>query len=1195
MSLASAIGTGLGGMCFVLLSMAAIQHGLRRFGRNINFRYRYTLPGILVVLTILAAVGNEGLNRVISTTMLPLFFTSVLFWLISLTNRGGIKQVNNSLGDRPDEKPILYKTRSFPEAPSEKFSGDPSPHVTEFRKTIPIKLHRIIVSTAIGIAALMAIYAPWVIKFRYGRELGYAFIFDFHGDVDFARLFVQWCAVALVAGAVLYCVKDREVAIPLPSKRKTKLSAPDVASPTQPKTKAVVDMGDFLATISKTNPKLATSLKNIMADIDQQNKETEPLGEPTKEIPDPKTDSTRKTGSWLNRETGAIFRTIATVMPGNMPHNSFLENVLKSPEWYAHPVFKNIIRLFTMDRERLYHTTMMDLITVDDQSVIEETDKLRKKNPAAYRELLFAIDYGDTKWKRGEASMKRLADPDISEEARKAVVANQVKKYETYLREKRGVSDEAIRVWKLHRASYDKALDMMTAQLRALVAQMEEGEATDQTKTVLQELRFALASMNEWRGFYAPRLRDRAGYAVQAEKTHGDKTDRYREHRSKYGAERLADKLREEGWKNVTVTEISKLPESVYMNLKAVDVAKAIKDASAGMKGEAAIAFNDELIEHVSNLIKSRGYRSSMIHRGSPDEMGVVRGYMEDPLERYTTYVNNLAGGFSKAQVAQRAMQMLLGERGEDGNLQGGIDAKTESRTYVTAERYISEQLRNLDHTDRIVGLAKSIATFKYLGFNPRSAFVNMTALATTVPAAIHQYAMGGKGSMTKVLTAVGKAGTDIATVMAGKKLKNKDEQAFIDRIKREGYDEAQHVRDVIGMIDKVHKRVWSKEMARAMWMFGKTEQFNRLTTMLAGYRLAKASGKNEEQAYDLALDASNKAHGLYGRATLPAWAQGGNPAAKIGQMMYVYGKFGHNYLQMMYDLLKKDNISGTGERNVKAFIWGLVAPLVVAGGAAWPLKDFMLGIFNFFLELWGWKKGDAEKFVYDGIRTHLGKTAEKGARYGLMGLGGVDISGSLSVDIDPPRMESWKDFFSFLGGPAAGVGIDLAKAGHFAATGQPARAAEKALPTGFANPLRAFREGSHGVTSEKGRPLYDDETGTRLELNAGQMGLRAFGFRPSEQAVLSERKQEHRDLVKTFETKRDAIYEQARAYYTDPDRDSVGMTKLMQAQTDYNQSIRDAGLSGIVPFMKYSNLKQQRKNMEKPKKAERRRFQQLQ
>jgi len=569
-------------------------------------------------------------------------------------------------------------------------------------------------------------------------------------------------------------------------------------SPTQ--IKSVYNQGTWSAEDDRISFKKGKSgtddalafLDELFEEIERENKSTEPLGKPTKDIPDPTKDRTKKTESWLNQETAAIFRTIASGTPGNMPHNSFLENVLKSPEWYEHPVFKNIVRLFTMDRERLYHTTMLDLSTIDDQSVIEETDQLRKKNPAAYKELLFAIDYGDTRWKRGDASMERLRDPDISEEARAAVVANQVKKYETYLREKRGVSPEAIRVWKLHRASYDKALDMMTAQLRELVAQMEEGEPTGQTKTVLQELRFALASMNEWRGFYAPRLRERAGYAVQAEKTVGGKTERYREHKSKYGAERLANKLRSEGWQNVRITEISRLPESVYMNLKAVDVAKAIKDAAHGMKGEAAIAFNDELIEHVSNLIKSRGYRSSMIHRGSPEDMGVVRGYMEDPLERYTTYVNNLAGGFSKSQVAQRAMQMLLGERSEDGSLTGGIDAKAESRTYVTAERYIAEQLRNLDQTDRIVGIAKSIATFKYLGFNPRSMLVNMTAMATTVPPAIYQYVMGGKGSMTKALAEIARSGADIATVMAGRKLKNDDEQAFIERIKREGYDDPQ-------------------------------------------------------------------------------------------------------------------------------------------------------------------------------------------------------------------------------------------------------------------------------------------------------------------------------------------------------------------------------------------------------------------
>jgi|GEM_PF-6130127 len=938
----------------------------------------------------------------------------------------------------------------------------------------------------------------------------------------------------------------------------------------------------FLINLSSKNPELARKLQGVFGAIDRNNRSTEPLGEPTKEIPDPKDDSDKKTGSWLNRETAAIFRTIATVMPGRMPHNSFLENVLKSPEWYSHPVFKNIVRLFTMDRERLYHTTLVDLVTVDGESVIEETDRLRKENPQAYRELLFAIDYGDTKWKRGDASMERLRDPDISEEARAAVVANQVKKYETYLREKRGVSDEAIRVWKLHRASYDKALDMMTSQLRALVAQMEEGELSAQTKTTLKELRFALASMQEWRGFYAPRLRERASWAVQAEKVVGGKTERYREHRNKYAAERLADRLRKEGWTDVGVTEISKLPESVYQNLKAVDVARAIKDASAGLKGEAAVTFNDELIEQVSNMIKSRGFRSSMIHRGSPEEMGVVRGYMEDPLERFATYVNNLAGGFSKAQVAHRAMEQLLGQRNEKGQLEGGIDPRAESRAYVTAERYIAEQLRNLDHTDRIVGVAKSIATFKYLGFNPRSMLVNMTAMVTTAPAAIHQYVMGGKGSMTRILTAVGQAGADIATVMAGRKLKDADEQAFIDRIQREGYDDPQLTRDAMGSIDKIHRRLWSKAMTVSMWMFGKTEQWNRMSTMLAGYRLARASGKNEEEAYNLALDASNKAHGLYGRSTLPSWAQGGNPAAKVGQLMYVYGKFSHNYLQMMYDL-------GFKKHDVKAFLFGFASPIVLAGGAAWPLKDLMVGIINFFLKLFGFKKGDAEKYVYDSVRQHLGKRAELVARHGLTGLAGIDISGSLSIGVGVPK-SMWE-----LTGAVGGIYDDAEKSLHYLMTGQPARAVEKVLPTGLANPVRAVRENTRGVTSEKGRPLFNDQTGRHLKLSTGQAGLRAAGFRPSEQAVMTERKREHDEVVRGFTETRNGIYEEARAYFSDPNRDSNALTRLMKKQAEYNQSIRDAGLAGIVPFMKYSNLKDQGRNMEKPKKSERRRFQQLQ
>jgi hypothetical protein len=653
----------------------------------------------------------------------------------------------------------------------------------------------------------------------------------------------------------------------------------------------------------------------------------------------------------------------------------------------------------------------------------------------------------------------------------------------------------------MHRESYDKALDMMTAQIREIITKMEEKGEQHPTGKILKDLRYALASMQEWRGFYAPRLRDRADFAVQASRTVDGKTEYYRGHKGSYGAERLADKLRSEGWKNVRVTEIAKPPESVYMNLKAVDVAKAIKAAMENAGSDettATLAFNDELLEHVADLIRERGFRATMIHRGAPGEGGVVKGYMEDPLERFVTYTNNLAGGFSKAAVAAGASRELLGTRGEDGEMEGGIDPRTEKRTYETAKRYIEEQLRNLDRSDRIIGLAKSLATFKYLGFNPRSMLVNLTAMVTTVPAALHQYAAGGKVGFPKIMREIEKAGADIAMVMGRKGRLKGDELAFVQRAQREGYDDPQFTRDAMGKIQKVHGRIWSNAVKAAMWGFGKTEQFNRMSTMLAAYRLARMQGQSEEQAYESAVTASNKAHGLYGRATLPAWAQGGNPVAKFGRLMYVYGKFGHNYLQMMYEL-------GFKKHDIPAFIYGLAAPVVLAGGAAWPLKDVTVGILNAILRMFGFK-GDVEKFVYDTIRKQLGRQAEMGARHGVTGLAGIDISGSLSIGVGIPK-SMWE-----LTGAPGGVCEDVSKAWHYIETNQPERAFEKLLPTAGANLLRAQREAETGVVSEKGRRMFD-ESGRPLEPTGTETGLRAAGFRSSRQAMLQERKRESDEI----------------------------------------------------------------------------------
>ena len=73
-----------------------------------------------------------------------------------------------------------------------------------------------------------------------------------------------------------------------------------------------------------------------------------------KDVPPPK--DPEKIDSWLKDQADIATKTLLHFMPKNQPHLNFVEKVIASPEWYQHPVMKQIVRIFTRNPSELYHT-----------------------------------------------------------------------------------------------------------------------------------------------------------------------------------------------------------------------------------------------------------------------------------------------------------------------------------------------------------------------------------------------------------------------------------------------------------------------------------------------------------------------------------------------------------------------------------------------------------------------------------------------------------------------------------------------------------------------------------------------------------------------------------------------------------------------------------------------------------------------
>jgi hypothetical protein len=601
---------------------------------------------------------------------------------------------------------------------------------------------------------------------------------------------------------------------------------------------------------------------------------------------------------------------------------------------------------------------------------------------------------------------------------------------------------------------------------------------------------------------------------------------------------------------------VQRLGESTQQAIARVgEVAKVVESAAQGMKGapeEARKAFLESLVEELSTDIKARGFRSSAIRR-TGREGRVVRGYIEDAGERFAQYAQRTSYGIAKMEAAQEAVRTLF-TTGPDGRML--LDPRREPRTFEMVQNYLQDQLRNAEKADRVISLGKSIATFKYLGLNPKSALVNLTTLATQVPPALRVYAGDGKVSLLRADHELVRSLPDALAWMLGKSRKglNPEERAFLAEIQRKDLDDPQFAREAFKTYQATAGRAWSGAMNKAMLMFGATEQFNRLSTQLAGYRVARLAGASHQEAMERALLASDRAHGVYGREAMPEAAWGTNAGARMMQLGYVYQKYAHNTFQLLADVW--------GKGDARAFMHLLAAPLVMGGvatGIAAPAWSAAKAIYSTVMG----DSRDPKEAFFAWVRRALGQDAEQYARFGAFGALGIDVSGSMDTQIRMPA--SLKD----LAGPIGGVVNDLAGdrgAAHYLATGQPGKALEKVLPTGVAKPFQAMRENTEGVTSSRGYPLRDDQGGNYMPTQA-ETAAKAMGFRPAREARLKDMDFAAREEERAFQDRRQDIMEAYRAWSAAGGTDRGRLDGIVSDIAKFNADVERFGRADVQPI----------------------------
>lgn len=906
----------------------------------------------------------------------------------------------------------------------------------------------------------------------------------------------------------------------------------------------------------------------------------------------------RKTGWRQGKEDNTVFNLITSV-----------------PSFWKNETMKKVFNS-ALERPDEYYSKFNEMTTSPEgASDVKTIETFKKTNKSEYRKLRAYLKHRDQNQigyrvvndkNNDEWHVKDLSGNTIYTTDKESDAISHSLSLERQDFVRGGNSDQAADALVSVRRITHRGFDALIKGIRSL-----EKAYNENGMELPQDLQTALNEMGDMRSFYMPRSRKSGRYKLIARKEGANPKLEFFDSDTMMTVRQT--QLENQGY-TVEKDKSGKMPEDVFdMAKQAVHLQSIIDEGlkrveneqSARGRGAALddvfrsieLDFSKALVEQVSNIIKERGFRSHMVKRSDLKGLQVYEGYEEDPLISITKYARSIAAGEAKKNMALKMVRAFTGtdeswrdykkriedETGEKADYldyKQMVDEKKISPTkqpvfYREGMSYIQEMLRNEEFSDRVIGQIKGLAVMKYLAGRVISApLVNLTALVTSAPAAINNYA---KVPLRRTFRLIGNGIADYASYKR-KKTDGIDKWTLkaIQHIETSGWHTAQYNKEALSILRSKIGNGWDTVLDKLMFTFGASEQLNRVGTILAAYNgiKEKASGAWTEadhiEALDKAKKASDRAHGTYGKEDYPYIARGANPAAQIMRMFYVFRKFSHNYLLTMKEV-------GMDDKNAKAALYMALSPAVIAGAGATVLMPVIQAIGKAI----GYD--DPEEEIYKAIENQFGKTTEQFARLGLAGLGGygINMKGSLSIGVGDIPTTIW----DVLGAPGSVI-TDIYEGGENILKGNVMKGAEKMLPLFLGNPIKAVREYTEGVTTRVNTPVfYGKEQLKNTPLDAA---YRFLSFNPARISTIREKQWKEKKTEYKFRDDRADINAKIKKFYLQPiqKRNKADWIDILAEIEEYNVRAKRKGFPPVTG----KSIRQLIKRSFKPSKKERER-----
>jgi len=893
-----------------------------------------------------------------------------------------------------------------------------------------------------------------------------------------------------------------------------------------------------------------------------------------------------------------------------------------------------------LKRSDNYYETFRDIDqTEQGESSVQIMKDFKKQNKEEYKKFKDYLIYRDRNqigyrvWQSDKTGQWYVFDPNgeakaqfrFEKDALDASIAFEASDFK-----KAGYSDQATQALMAARMTFN-GFDILVKGLRDVVAKFEKaGEKLPEIAVMREgervkiDLKEALIEMGDMRGYYMPRIRKPGKYSLKAEKKGENPILEFYDPSVIATMTRRQTELEGKGY--TVEKDLSRaLPEDVFqmageivamqaMINQALDrVSPDAKDISPEVLEEVKKALPDvellfakSLAEQIANVIKTRGHRAHMVKRSKAKGKDVWIGYEEDPIQSLAKYGRGIAAGEAKKKMAFDMVRHFTGtdysweeykeeqaDLGKEAEYKDYIqfvrdrrvDPAGQPNAFKEGKTYMEDMLRNEEFIDRTIGTLKGLAVMKYLAGRVSAPIVNLTALITSVPAAMNGYANISYSKFPKLLG-------DASVYYGRYKFGEKGElDPWVRKAFKHGEDKgwfkAQHNREALSVLRSKIGRGWDTLMDWSMFAFGATEELNRASTIVGTYMGIKDNHKGtwtekeHKDALETAKKVSDKAHAVYGKANRPHFARGSNIAAQIAQAFYVFRTFSHNYLLTMKELGFTP-----GKRHNALFM--ALSPAVISGVGASVLTPVLTPVIAKVLSSIGLGGDDPEEELYTFLENNVSESADDWARYGLFGLGGKGISlkGSLQIGVtDIPTTIP-----DILGAPGSIV-LDLYQGGESIARGDVWKGTEKMLPLALSAPMKAYREKTEGVTTKKNAPVfYGDE---QLKADYLDALYRSLSFNPSRMAGIREKQWKEKKLYYKYQDMRSDIYSKLKRFFLSPpgERKKDRYVDILNEIREYNERVKSRGLSNVVPMITDKSIKASVGRSFKPSKRERTRF----